>query len=84
MALFSFTSIESYQGIIQGLACSFTELAGITGLILGGLLYEMLAQGSFLIVGVVIFFVFYLTSSLDILRKKTITLIHCSSVKEFS
>jgi MFS transporter, DHA1 family, tetracycline resistance protein len=69
LSLLSKITGEGYQGTIQGFACSFAGLASITGLILGGLLYEMLAGGSFLIVGVVIFFVFYLTSSLDILRK---------------
>jgi MFS family permease len=69
LSLLSKITGEGYQGTIQGFACSFAGLASITGLIFGGLLYEMLAGGYFLIVGVVIFVVFYLTSSLDILRK---------------
>ncbi len=58
LSLLSKITGEGYQSTIQGFACSFAGLASITGLILGGLLYEMLAGGSFLIVGVVIFVVF--------------------------
>jgi len=60
---------EGYQGTMQGLACSFGGLASIIGLIIGGLLYEMLSGETFLISGLVICVVFYLTSSLGILRK---------------
>jgi MFS transporter, DHA1 family, tetracycline resistance protein len=45
---------EGYQGTMQGLACSFGGLASIIGLIIGGLLYEMLAGETFLISGLVI------------------------------
>ena len=61
---------EGYQGTIQGFACSFAGLASIIGLILGGLLYEMLAGESFLIVGVVIFFVFLLNFKLRHFEKE--------------
>ena len=54
---------------MQGFACSFGGLASIIGLIIGGLLYEMLAGKTFFIAGVVICVVFYSTSSLGILRK---------------
>ena len=60
---------EGDQGTMQGFACSFGGLASIIGLIIGGLLYEMLAGKTFLIAGVVICVVFYSTSSLGILRK---------------
>ena len=46
LSLLSKITGEGYQGTIQGFACSFAGLASITGLILGGLLYEMLAGGS--------------------------------------
>ncbi|MGA9189678.1 MAG: MFS transporter, partial [Methanosarcina sp.] len=47
-------------GTVQGFASSFGGLASITGLILGGLLYELLAGASFLIAGLVIYAVFLL------------------------
>jgi len=55
---------EGYQGTIQGFACSFGGLASIIGLILGGLLYEMIAGESFLIAGGVICVVFLLNFKL--------------------
>ncbi len=70
LSLLSKITGEGYQSTIQGFACSFAGLASITGLILGGLLYEVLAGGSFLIVGVVIFFVFLLNFKLRHFEKK--------------
>jgi MFS transporter, DHA1 family, tetracycline resistance protein len=55
---------EGYQGTMQGFACSFDGLASILGLIIGGLLYEMLAGKTFLIAGVVICVVFLLNFKL--------------------
>lgn len=60
LSLLSKVAGRKYQGTIQGIASSFGGLASITGLILGGLLYETLAGTSFLIAGLVIYTVFLL------------------------
>ena len=60
LSLLSNTAGRRYQGTVQGFASSFGGLASITGLILGGLLYETLAGRAFLIAGLVIYIVFLL------------------------
>ena len=60
LSLLSKVAGRKYQGTIQGVASSFGGLASITGLILGGLLYDTLAGASFLIAGLVIYTVFLL------------------------
>ena len=60
---------RQYQGTVQGFASSFGSLASITGLILGGLLYEMLAGTSFLIAALIIYFVFFLNFRLRSFEK---------------
>jgi DHA1 family tetracycline resistance protein-like MFS transporter len=60
LSLLSKIAGRRYQGTVQGFASSFGSLASITGLILGGLLYEVLAGSSFLIAGLVIYVVFLL------------------------
>lgn len=60
LSLLSKVAGREYQGTIQGFASSFGGLAAITGLVLGGLLYEMLAGISFLIAGMIIYTVFLL------------------------
>ncbi len=60
LSLLSKVAGGKYQGTIQGVASSFGGLASITGLILGGLLYETLAGTSFLIASLVIYTVFLL------------------------
>lgn len=60
LSLLSKVAGRQYQGTIQGVASSFGGLASITGLILGGLLYETLSGTSFLIAGLVIYTVFLL------------------------
>ncbi|RXA21451.1 MFS transporter [Methanosarcina sp. MSH10X1] len=60
LSLLSKVAGRKCQGTIQGFASSFGGLAAITGLILGGLLYETLAGFSFLIAGLVIYTVFLL------------------------
>ncbi|HWQ44583.1 MAG TPA: MFS transporter, partial [Methanosarcina barkeri] len=60
LSLLSKIAGRKFQGTVQGLASSFGGLASITGLILGGLLYELLAGASFLIAGLVIYAVFLL------------------------
>jgi MFS family permease len=70
LSLLSKITGEGYQGTIQGVACSLGGLASIIGLILGGLLYEMLAGESFLIAGVVICVVFLLNFKLRHFEKE--------------
>lgn len=60
LSLLSKVAGRKYQGTIQGVASSFGGLASITGLILGGLLYETLSGTSFLIASLVIYTVFLL------------------------
>lgn len=60
LSLLSKIAGRKFQGTVQGLASSFGGLASITGLILGGLLYELLAGASFLIAGLVIYAAFLL------------------------
>jgi MFS family permease len=60
LSLLSKIAGRKYQGTIQGFASSFGGLASIAGLILGGLLYELIAGSSFLIAGIIIYLVFVL------------------------
>lgn len=60
LSLLSKITGEKYQGTVQGFASSFSGLASITGLILGGLLYEMFGGKTFLIAGFIIYIVFLL------------------------
>lgn len=50
-----------YQGVIQGVASSMGSLASITGLIIGGLLYNLIGTTTFIISAAVIFVVFILS-----------------------
>ena len=50
-----------YQGTVQGVANSFASLASIMGLMMGGLLYNMLGVTTFLISAGVIFTVFIMS-----------------------
>jgi MFS family permease len=50
-----------YQGTVQGVANSFASLASIIGLMMGGLLYNMLGVTTFLISAGVIFTVFIMS-----------------------
>lgn len=70
LSLLSKVAGRKYQGTIQGVASSFGGLASINGLILGGLLYEMLAGTSFLIAGLVIYIVFLLNFRLKHFEKQ--------------
>ena len=70
LSLLSKIAGREYQGTIQGFASSFGGLASITGLILGGLLYELLAGESFLIVGLVIYAAFLLNFRLRFFEKE--------------
>ncbi len=66
----SFLSILSkragyvYQGAVQGVASSFGSLASIVGLIIGGLLYNLIGGFTFLISAGIIFVVFIMSFKL--------------------
>lgn len=70
----SFMSILSkragtvHQGVIQGVGSSMGSLASIIGLILGGLLYNLIGPTTFLISAAVIFVVFVM--SFKLLKRK--------------
>ncbi|KKH94380.1 MFS transporter [Methanosarcina sp. 1.H.T.1A.1] len=70
LSLLSKIAGKNYQGTIQGFASSFGGLASITGLILGGLLYELLAGRAFLLAGMVIYIVFLLNFRLRQFEKE--------------
>ncbi|HEU4823942.1 MAG TPA: MFS transporter [Nitrososphaeraceae archaeon] len=57
-----------YQGTVQGVANSFGSLASIIGLLMGGLLYNMLGTTTFLISAGVIFTVFIMSFRLMKIR----------------
>ena len=52
------------QGVIQGVGSSMGSLASIIGLIMGGLLYNLIGPTTFLISAVVIFMVFVMSFKL--------------------
>lgn len=72
LSLLSKVAGRKYQGTVQGIASSSGGFASITGLILGGLLYETLAGTSFLIAGLVIYTVFVLNFRLRRFGEQTI------------
>lgn len=49
LAVLSIAAGETYQGSVQGMANSFGSFASIIGLIVGGILYESLSSGVFLL-----------------------------------
>ena len=55
---------NAYQGFIQGVASSFGSLASIVGLIIGGLLYNLIGGYTFLISAGIIFVVFIMSFKL--------------------
>ena len=71
----SFMSILSkragtvHQGVIQGVGSSMGSLASIIGLILGGLLYNLIGPTTFLISAAVIFMVFVMSFKLLKVKK---------------
>jgi DHA1 family tetracycline resistance protein-like MFS transporter len=61
MAILSKRVGTKYQGVVQGVASSFTSLASIIGLTTGGLLYDLIGGTTFLISAGVIYMVFILS-----------------------
>jgi MFS family permease len=70
MSILSKTSGNVYQGFIQGVASSFGSLASIVGLIIGGLLYNLIGGFAFLISAVIIFVIFIM--SFRLLKMKSV------------
>lgn len=70
LSLLSKIAGKNYQGTVQGFASGFGGLASITGLILGGLLYELFAGRAFLLAGMVIYTVFLLNFRLRRFEKE--------------
>jgi MFS transporter, DHA1 family, tetracycline resistance protein len=61
MSILSNRAGTVYQGTVQGVANSFASLSSIIGLMMGGLLYNMLGATTFLISAGVIFTVFIMS-----------------------
>jgi MFS transporter, DHA1 family, tetracycline resistance protein len=61
MSILSNRAGTVYQGTVQGVANSFASLASIIGLLVGGLLYNLLGATTFLVSAGVIFTVFVLS-----------------------
>jgi MFS family permease len=64
LSILSKTAGNAYQGFIQGVASSFASLASIVGLIIGGLLYNLIGGFTFLISAGIIFVVFIMSFKL--------------------
>jgi DHA1 family tetracycline resistance protein-like MFS transporter len=61
MSILSKRAGTRYQGVVQGVASSFTSLASIIGLTTGGILYDLIGGTTFLISAGVIYIVFILS-----------------------
>jgi MFS family permease len=61
LSLLSKQAGNRYQGAVQGVASSAGSLASIVGLVLGGLLYELIGPATFLVSGSLIVLVFLLS-----------------------
>lgn len=61
LSLLSKAAGKKFQGSVQGFASSMGSLASIAGLIIGGILYESLGAGTFLISACIIYLVFFLS-----------------------
>ncbi len=70
LSLLSKIAGRRHQGTVQGFASSSGSLASIFGLILGGLLYEVLDGSAFLIAGLVIYTAFLLNFRLRRFEKE--------------
>ena len=64
LSILSKSAGNAYQGFIQGVASSFGSLASIVGLIIGGLLYNLIGGSTFLISAGIIFVVFIMSFKL--------------------
>jgi MFS transporter, DHA1 family, tetracycline resistance protein len=64
LSILSKTAGNAYQGFIQGVASSFGSLASIVGLIIGGLLFNLIGGYTFLFSAGIIFVVFVMSFKL--------------------
>ena len=64
MSILSKRAGTAHQGVIQGVGSSMGSLASIIGLIVGGLLYNLIGSTTFLISAAVIFIVFIMSFKL--------------------
>ncbi|MEE9144009.1 MAG: MFS transporter, partial [Candidatus Binatia bacterium] len=69
LSLLSKAAGEKYQGSVQGIAGSSGSLASILGLIIGGILYELLDTGIFLVSAGIIYTVFFMSLGLFYYKK---------------
>ena len=76
LSLLSKAAGEKYQGSVQGIAGSSGSLASILGLIIGGILYELLDTGIFLVSAGIIYTVFFMSLGLFYF-KKSVSEIEC-------
>ena len=60
LAILSKAAGENFQGSVQGLASSFGSIASIMGLTIGGILYELMGSGIFLLSAGIIYLVFFM------------------------
>ena len=65
LAILSKSTNEKYQGTLQGIASSSGSVASIIGLVVGGLLYELIGSGIFLISMSIILLVFLMSFKLQ-------------------
>src|ERR1035437_6877222 len=70
LSLLSKIAEGKFQGTIQSCASSLGSLARVAGLILGGLLYELLAGKTFLVAGMIIYAAFLLNIRLRHFEKE--------------
>ena len=65
LAILSKSTDEKYQGTLQGIASSSGSVASIIGLVVGGLLYELIGTGIFVISMSIILLVFLMSFKLQ-------------------
>ena len=69
LATLSKAAGEKFQGAVQGYASSFGGVASIVGLTLGGIIYELLGAGIFILSAGIIYTVFFMALGLFYIRK---------------
>ena len=69
LATLSRAAGNRFQGSVQGFASSFGGVASILGLTIGGILYELLGAGIFIVAAGIIYTVFFMALALFCFRK---------------
>lgn len=72
MSILSKRAGSVHQGIIQGVGSSMGSLASIIGLIVGGILYNLIGSAAFLVSAAVIFMVFIISFWLSNAKEQTL------------